>query len=163
VSIPESTLEALAAFPGTLKRCFFSFPEHRRNWKPTSWDGIPSERLSAIEQLCHVLDVETEGYQLRFRRTCIEHNPVLADLPGEAMAAQRRYSEADPDRVLQAFAAARSVTVAAIGNFTDAQLRRPAMFEGRPMTLRGLVHLLGSHDFQHLAGLQWLLARLPSE
>jgi hypothetical protein len=29
--------------------------------------------------------------------------------------------------------------------------------------LRGLVHLLCSHDQQHLAGLHWLLAKIDAE
>jgi len=37
---------------------------------------------------------------------------------------------------------------------------RTGVLEGYgPLTLRSLVHYLCSHDQQHLAGLQWLLAR----
>jgi hypothetical protein len=156
----KATLEALVAFPAQLKAHFYSFPTSHQNWRPSSWDGIPSERLTAIEQLCHVKDVEIEGYQERFRRTRTEHNPVLPDLPGELMAQERRYVSADATRVLAEFADARVATVAAIRAFSDTELGRVATFEGKTTTLAGLVHLLCSHDCQHLSGLQWLLAKI---
>ena len=34
------------------------------------------------------------------------------------------------------------------------------LLDGAPITVRGLVHMLCSHDQQHLAGLQWLMARI---
>ena len=156
----NATLKALAAFPAQLRAHFDCFPTSRQNWRPPSWDGVPSERLTAIEQLCHVKDVEIEGYQVRFRRTRAENNPVLPDLPGELMARERRYSSADASRVLKEFADARAATVADIRTFSDTELGRLATFEGRPTTLAGLVHFLCSHDCQHLSGLQWLLARI---
>jgi len=156
----EATLKALAAFPAQLEAHFDSFPTSHHNWRPVSWDGVPSERLTAIEQLCHVKDIEIEGYQVRFRRTRAENNPVLPDLRGELMARERRYSSADTSRVLKEFADARAATVADIRAFSDTELSRLATFEGRPTTLAGLVHFLCSHDCQHLSGLQWLLARI---
>ena len=156
----KATLNALAAFPAQLEAHFHCFPTSYQNWRPSSWDGVPSERLTAIEQLCHVKDIEIEGYQVRFRRTRAENNPVLPDLPGELMARQRRYSSADASRVLKEFADARATTVADIRAFSDTELSRLATFEGRPTTLAGLVHFLCSHDCQHLSGLQWLLARI---
>jgi len=154
------TLEALAAFPAQLAAHFLCFPTAYRNWRPASWDGIPSERLTAIEQLCHVKDIEIEGYQVRLRRTRAENNPVLPDLPGELMAQERSYASANPSRVLQEFSAARAATLADIRAFSDTDFSRVATFEGKPTTLAGLVHLLCSHDCQHLSGLQWLLARI---
>jgi hypothetical protein len=42
-----------------------------------------------------------------------------------------------------------------------ASFERTAEFEGYgPVTLRGLVHFLCSHDQQHLSGLQWLLGKI---
>lgn len=156
----KATLEALAAFPAQLEAHFNCFPSSHQNWRPRSWEGIPSERLTAIEQLCHVKDIEIEGYQVRFRRTRADSNPVLPDLPGELMARERRYADADARRVLKEFADARAATVAAIRAFSDTELSRPATFEGQPTTLAGLVHFLCSHDCQHLSGLQWLLAKI---
>jgi hypothetical protein len=157
-----ATLESLSGFPLVLGTFFRSVPAHGRRWRPPSWDGIPSERLTAVEQVWHVRDVEIEGYRVRFARTLTEASPDLPDLPGELMAEERGYANADPELALREFADARATTVRTIRGLTEAELRRPAIFEGRPTTLAGLVHFLASHDCQHLAGLQWLLAKLES-
>jgi hypothetical protein len=156
----EATIEALAAFPERLRHFFNSFPPNRTGWRPRVWDGIPSERLTAIEQVCHIRDIEIEGYRVRFHRTRTELTPVLPDLAGESMALQRNYAAADPVAVLRDFAAARINTVDTIRGFSPAELTREAIFEGQRTTLAGLVHFLCSHDCQHLSGLQWLLAKI---
>ena len=155
----EATIEALAGFPERLQHFFESFPPDRIGWKPRVWDGIPSERLTAIEQVCHVRDIEIEGYRVRFHRTRTELSPVLPDLPGESMAQERNYAGADPLAALRDFAAIRMDTVDTIRRFSPAELRREATFEGQRTTLAGLVHFLCSHDCQHLSGLQWLLGK----
>lgn len=157
-----ATVESLAEFPRALEACFRSVPVHGWHWRPSSWEGIPSERLTAAEQLWHVRDLEIEGYRVRFARTLTEISPDLQDLPGELMAQERGYAQRDPELALREFAEARATTVRSIRGFTEADLRRGATFEGRSTTLAGLVHFLASHDCQHLAGLQWLLARLES-
>ena len=156
----QTTIDALAAFPAQLERLFACFPPEARGWKPSSWTGIPSEKLTATEQVCHIRDVEVDGYKVRFHRTRTEINPVLPDLPGELMALERNYGATDPFSALRAFAAARTDTVGMIRGFSTDELHRKAVFEGKPVTLAGLVHFLSSHDHQHLAGLQWLLANL---
>lgn len=159
----QHTIDALADFPGQLKRFFDSFPSDRRNWAPPSWQGIPSESLTAIEQISHVLDVEIEGYKTRFERIRSEAAPVLPDLPGEQMAADRNYAGRDANTVLSRFAIARSETIGTIRGFRQEELDRIGIFEGTRTTLAGMVHFLCSHDHQHLSGLQWLLAKLEQE
>jgi DinB family protein len=153
------TIEALASFPEKFALLFGCIPEKLRLWTPPSWEGVPSERLTAVEQVCHVRDVEIEGYRIRFERTRLEASPILPDLPGESMASERRYAAQDPLAALGQFARARAQNVEAIRGYSEATLRRNAIFEGRTTTLAGLVHFLSSHDHQHLSGLQWLLAK----
>ena len=158
-----TTVAALAAFPDQPEAHFAVFAPEHRHWAPASWEGVPSEPFSAIEQLCHVRDIEIEGYQLRLRRTLEEDNPLLISLDGEAMARERRYAEADADSVLADFRRARRETLALIESISAEQFLRPARFEGYgELTLRSLVHYLCSHDQQHLAGLQWLLGKIQA-
>ncbi|MDG9923145.1 MULTISPECIES: DinB family protein [unclassified Pseudomonas] len=158
-----ATLNALAAFPDQLEAHYSAIPAAYRHWAPATWAGIPSEPFTAIEQLCHVRDIEVDGYQLRLRRTLEEDNPLLISLDGEAMARERRYAEADADSVLADFRRARDETLALIASIGAEQFRRPARFEGYgQLTLRSLVHYLCSHDQQHLAGLQWLLGKIEA-
>jgi hypothetical protein len=75
------------------------------------------------------------------------------------LAEEREYSGAAAIDVLASFKAARAATINTISGFTERQLDRVAIFENRPTTLRGLVYYLCSHDYQHIAGLQWILGR----
>jgi hypothetical protein len=156
------TLAALADFPRQLEACYSLVPTQHKNWRPASWDGVPSEPFTPIEQVCHVKDIEIDGYHVRLRRTLEESNPLLASLDGEALARDRSYSTADTAAVFAEFRDARTKTMELIAKLTPLQLLRVAEFEGRRVTLRGLAHNLCSHDQQHLAGMQWLLGRMAS-
>ena len=74
------TLRALEAFPSQLEEHYAAIPEAFRHWTPASWEGVPSEPFTAIEQVCHVRDIEVEGYHVRIRRTLAERDPVLASV-----------------------------------------------------------------------------------
>ncbi len=155
------TLAALAEFPERLEDFFEAVPERFIRWAPQSWEGIPSESLTALEQLCHVRDIEIDGYQLRFRRLLNEANPLLAAIDGYALVRERAYAQADAAEVLAAFRAARAVTVELLRGLTGQQLQRQGTFEEYgAVTVEGLVHYLCSHDQQHLAGMQWLLGKM---
>lgn len=157
------TLRALKRFPVELEAHYAAIPPEFRHWKPSSWEGIPSERLTGIEQVCHVRDVEVLGYQVRLRRAVSESNPILESLDTDALARDREYANQNADAVLAEFREARERTIALIAGLSPDQLRRTALFEGYgATTLQGLVHYLCSHDQQHLAGLQWLLGKIET-
>ena len=160
--IDAPTFAALREFPERLAALYAAIPPTFANWRPDSWHGIPSEPFTPLEQLCHVCDIEIDGYHARFARVLAEHAPQLANIDGEALARERNYASADASQVLAAFRAARAQTLSMIARFTPEQLLRDALFDDARVTLRGLVHLLSSHDQQHLAGLQWLLARIDA-
>jgi hypothetical protein len=74
------TLAALRDFPQQLEAHYAAFPAEFRNWAPSSWEGVPSEPLTVIEQICHVRDIEIDGYHVRLRRTLTEIRPTLASI-----------------------------------------------------------------------------------
>jgi hypothetical protein len=156
------TLAALADFPNQLEAYYSVVPGQYKNWRPASWDGVPSEPFTPIEQVCHVNDIEIDGYHVRILRTLEELNPLLASLDGEALALEHSYATADTAAVFAQFRRARARTMELVANLTPGQLLRAAEFEGHRVTLRGLVHTLCSHDQQHLAGMQWLLGRMAA-
>jgi hypothetical protein len=157
------TLKALADFPAQLEAHYGAIPLSHKHWRPASWEGIPSEQLTAIEQLCHVRDVEIDGYQIRFQRTLREENPLLPALDTDNLARERQYDKQDAARVLAEFRTARAKTVEMLKTLSPEHLAHKAEFEGYgATTLKGLVHYLCSHDQQHLAGLQWLAGRMDS-
>lgn len=160
---PSITVQALEAFPSQLEAHYAAIPEDFKHWAPSSWEGVPSEPLTAIEQVWHVRDVEILGYHVRLRRTRDESNPMLVSLDTDALARERAYSSRPADLALAEFREARAQTVTLITSLSPEQLQRTAVFEGYgPLSLQSLVHYLCSHDQQHLAGLQWLLGKMDA-
>jgi hypothetical protein len=158
-----ATLAALETFPAQLENHYAAFPRGFTHWTPPTWDGVPSEPFTALEQICHIRDIEIEGYQVRIRRTLEEREPFLPSIDSETIARQREYGAADPAEVFAQFRAARATTLQLLRSVQRGQLERRAVFEGYgPVSVRGLVHYLCSHDQQHLAGLQWLLGKVDA-
>jgi hypothetical protein len=158
-----TTYNALAAFPDQLEAHFTAVPPEFSHWAPASWDGIPSEHFTAIEQVCHVRDIEIDGYHVRIHRILHESNPTLASIDSERIAQERAYAESNAAHALAAFRAARTETLNVIRELSAAELARTGIFEGYgSLSLRSLIHYLCSHDQQHLAGLQWLLGKIEA-
>ncbi|HEV2112136.1 MAG TPA: DinB family protein [Gammaproteobacteria bacterium] len=164
MSISALIMTGLREAPGEFERFLQLVPPTAWDWKPGDWGGCPGETFSLREHLCHLRDIEVEGYQWRFQRTRGESKPELESLDGYALVEQRRYADADPFGALAAFRAARAESLAMIRGFSAAELERPATFaEYGAVTLRGLVHFLSAHDRQHVACLHWLLGKMPAE
>src|SRR5262245_1048517 len=86
------TLSALAGFPDQLEAHYVAIPAEFKHWVPPSWEGVPSEPFTAIEQICHIRDIEVDGYHVRFRRMLEEINPTLVSIDSEALANERSYA-----------------------------------------------------------------------
>lgn len=164
MTLSSATLAGLAAMPDRLEAAFRLVPEGRRTWTPASWEGIPGERFSPLGQVCHVRDIERDGYRVRFARMLHEDGPALVSLDSYELASLRNYDGADPEEALASFRAARTATLRVLEGLGAEQLERRGTFaEYGPLTLRSLVHYLASHDHQHLACLDWLLGQLHAE
>ena len=158
-----ATLDALAAFPDRLEAHYGAIPDGFQTWTPTSWHTCPSEHFSALEQICHVRDIEIEGYHVRLVRTLKEDRPFLPGVDGDRLKVERAYAEAHAPAVLKAIRVAREETLELLATVSQSQWERVADFEDYGLvTLRGLVHYLCSHDQQHLAGLQWLCGKITA-
>ena len=158
-----ATLNALVVFPEQLNAHFAAVPAEFINWTPPSWDGIPSEPFTAIEQVCHVRDIEIDGYHVRIGRVLSEINPTLESIDSETLAKERSYATSSAPEALAVFRTARTKTIDLISELTAEQFSRTAIFEGYgALSLRSLIHYLCSHDQQHLAGLQWLLGKIEA-
>ncbi|MBI2257184.1 MAG: DinB family protein [Proteobacteria bacterium] len=151
-------LNSLRSFPSALRDLLSGIPAAALDWRPASWEGIPSEMLTIRQQICHMRDIEADGYTQRFQRLLSESQPVLESIDGYALVEARQYDRTDLTTALDAFEAAREKTMAILDHVGPQGLARRGTFEGYgPVTVRGLIHFLCSHDQQHLAGIQWLL------
>jgi hypothetical protein len=155
-----SLIEQLAAAPALIEAAVRDFSPSKLDWTPPDWASAPAEHFSALGTVCHLRDIETVGYHLRLKRIATETKPDLASVDGFALAKERHYSAESLDRVLSEFAAARRESLELVRKWSAADFERTATFaEYGILTGRGLLHLLSSHDLQHLSGLRWLLTR----
>jgi hypothetical protein len=156
-------LSSLRAFPEQLEQLYAAVPAGGADWAPASWEGIPSETFTAIEQICHIRDIEIDGYHVRLRRLLDEDAPTLVSIDSYQVARERGYPDAPVPEILSAFRQARAQTVDLLASLNAEQWERKGSFEGYgPVTVKGLVHYLCSHDQQHIAGMHWLLGQIAS-
>ena len=82
-------------------------PERALDWRPESWKGIPSKLLTIRQQICHLRDIEDEGYLVRFNRLLHENEPALDSIDTYALVESRRYDLTSVDTALAEFGHAR--------------------------------------------------------
>lgn len=85
----QATISALTVFPDQLEKLFSTVPEKYIDWAPASWEGIPSESFTPVGQLCHIRDIEIDGYHVRLRRLLQDTDPTLPSLDSYPLAKQR--------------------------------------------------------------------------
>src|SRR4051812_40068850 len=62
MALAADLLGELAGMPDQLNRALGMIPSDRLRWKPASWDGSPAENFSVLEHVCHLRDIEADGY-----------------------------------------------------------------------------------------------------
>ena len=160
MSAVEWSIESLRTFPEKLRAFVATVPPEALDWRPASWEGIPSEELTIRQQLCHLRDIEADGYIVRFRRVLAEQSPTLDSIDTYALIEPRDYDRTDTAAAIDAFTTARKQTMQILDGLEPKQLARRGVFDGYGnVTLAGLIHYLCSHDQQHVAGIQWLLGQ----
>jgi hypothetical protein len=142
---PESIRQLTAAFAGQELR-----------WKP----GV--NEFSALEQVCHLRDLEREGYAERIKKLLTENQPSLPDFDGARMARERDYNKQDFESALQAFALARAENVRVMKSLSPDELNRSGLLDGvGAITLGKLLLLMSEHDQSHHKELSELRERMP--
>jgi hypothetical protein len=117
--------------------------------------------FSCLEHVCHLRDIETDGYALRLTRILSEDRPSLPDLDGEALARERDYQAQDGAAACAAFAHVRAETVRRLAGTSAPERQRLGMLDGRtPFTLDEMVVAMLAHDAAHLRELRALAEEL---
>ena len=122
------------------------------------------DEFSVLENLCHMRDLELQGYTLRIRRLLGDNNPALADFDGARVAAEGNYHSQLPDLAMKAFQSARMLNVRILRRSTRQQLEREGTLQGvGRITLRRLAAMMREHDEGHLEDLRVLRQRLERQ
>jgi acetylornithine deacetylase/succinyl-diaminopimelate desuccinylase-like protein len=125
-------------------------------------DGLGEEAMHAKPEwaefsiaanICHIRDIEAEGYNVRARRLAEEDDPFMPDVDGAKLAAERNYYAEDWRAALREFAALRADTLSRLGGNGSGTLEGV----GR-ITPRDLTALMEKHDRGHVREIALLAA-----
>ena len=110
-----------------------------------------------MEVICHLRDLEREGYSVRIQKLLTDKQPSLPDIDGGRLAIERDYLRQNSATALQDFEAAREDTLRAISELTAEQWERSGTQEGvGPVTVTRVVEMMLEHDEGHLEELRRL-------
>lgn len=120
-----------------------------------------ADEFSAVEHICHLRDIEVEGYGERIVRLLRENHPVLPDIDGSWLAIERDYNNQDAARALKEFVAARTRNVEILRELNPEKLARGGTLEGvGAISLERLLEMMCEHDEDHINELQTLRRRI---
>jgi hypothetical protein len=113
------------------------------------------DEFSALENICHLRDIEVEGYTVRVNKILTENKPMLPDIDGGRLAIDRAYNNQEVDEALEAFALARRQNIAVLLQVNEEQLKRSGFMTGiGEITLEKLLVMMRDHDEGHLEELR---------
>ena len=133
-------------------------------------DGLPQDSVrlrsepdefSIVENVCHLRDIELEGYAIRIRRLLSENHPALTDIDGTRLAVEREYNSQDLQEALMTFTHARQENLSVLRKASDSDFEREGELEGvGKITLEKLVEMMHEHDEGHVDDLRITRRRL---
>ena len=98
---------------------------------PEHWRTRPSaEEFSALENVCHLRDIEVDGYAQRIARILNEANPTLADVDGARLAIERDYNNQELAPALETFRQTRERNIALLRSLAASEFERKGSLEG---------------------------------
>lgn len=116
--------------------------------------------FSMLEHVCHLRDIEVEGYEPRIDKLLNRDRPYLHDIDGNKLAKDRDYNSQIFDLAQSAFTKARNGNIRTIRTLEPHHLERCGILENVGIiTLGQLVIMMREHDEGH----RLLLSRLCSE
>lgn len=135
----------LGAMPSKVKDLVARVDE--RAWRSKPASGA----FSLLEHVCHLRDIDGDGYRVRLERMLGEECPSLPDIDGDALAKERDYQSQDLSAALGAFTAARWEIAARLAKLTPEERRRTGLMAGtKEITVEELVETMMAHDSAHL-------------
>src|SRR5947209_5610128 len=144
-------LEFLAATPGNVRQLSQGIAADELKRKPST------DEFSFLENVCHLRDIEQEGYTVRISKLLNERDPVLPDIDGARLARERDYNSEDFETALREFERLRENNVRVLSLLSAESLNRSGVFEGvSTINLKTLADMMREHDEAHRAELKGL-------
>ena len=118
-------------------------------------------QFSFLEHVCHLRDIEQEGYTVRIARLLSEEQPFLADIDGDILAHERNYNSQIFDEELSAFRRARKNNIQTIRPLPRENLKRIGILQNvGTITLEQLLSMMREHDNEHFRALSDLRSQV---
>ncbi len=136
---------AAARMPGQLMALVAAIPEH-------AWSTRPKpDAFSLLEHVCHLRDIDHDGYRERIERILTLDLPVLHDLDGDALAVARDYRRQDLRAACAAFVDGRGRILERLRGLSATDRARKGRMEGvGDMTIDDVVGAMLAHDSEHI-------------
>ncbi len=155
---PEPIVELLARTPDLVSRLVDGLSEENLRNRNSS------DEFSVLEHICHLRDIEHDGYRKRISRILNEQKPSLPDIDGSRLAIDRDYNNQDPAQALEEFILARGRNVEILRRLSDEQLARQGTLAGvGAISLEKLTQLMREHDESHIDELQVIRRRVDRD
>ena len=108
-------------------------------------------QFSILEHICHLRDIEEQGYLVRIEKILGENNPFLPDLDGDKLAISREYQKKDLNLELDIFTRCRAESLLKVIKLSPPELEKVGEMEGLgEITLSKLLLKMFEHDEEHL-------------
>jgi hypothetical protein len=151
----SDAVAALSVLPELLATRLYGLSDPELRLRPSE------DHFSLLEQVCHLRDIEVEGYGRRLALLLEQAHPELPDLDGTALAKARRYNGQELAPALEAFITARQANLARLRALKQSDLGRDGHLEGvGEVTVTRLLELWVAHDGEHSQEIESLLASL---
>lgn len=122
---------------------------------------VAPDEFAVIEHICHLRDLERDGFAPRIVDMLTKTDPQLVDFDGAGVARASDYMSEDRNDALAAFLNARLHNIASVRDAAPAALKRTGHYEqGFPVTFAAVLEGILSHDEEHLQRLEALNAAL---
>ena len=150
----ENLLDFLDEMPKFVRSVTASLTGDELRRKPSQAE------FSFLEHVCHLRDIEQEGYRGRIDKLLTETEPFLPDIEGDKLARERNYNSQDFDEALAGFVHARRKNIRIIKTLSSDEMNRSGTFQNiGVITLEQLLMMMREHDEAHRQELVGLLKR----
>ena len=123
-----------------------------------------ADEFSALENVCHLRDIEVEGYSRRIARILTEKNPSLPDINGSRLAEEHNYNQQSLSHALEAFTVSRQNNIRTLQGLTPDQTNREGALEGfGTISLHRLLEMMLEHDESHIGELEVICRRFARQ
>jgi hypothetical protein len=147
----SETIALLDQTPNKVRGLTFNLERGSQTWKPSP------EEFSILENVCHLCDIEAEGYTIRIQKILTEELPALPDLDGASLAMERQYNSRDLVVALEEFRIARTRSLELLQGINEEKLLRCGNLETvGVITLADLLARMLEHDRDHIEELEKL-------